>query len=455
MSNIKMLPRYRPKPKNGRYKVKTQEEYVNELKIKNPNVFVVGKYVNAKTPIEHYCMIHEQFWYTSPDNVLSGKGCQLCAKDKISKRLLKTHESYVLDLEKRHPHIIVVDKYINMKTKIKHYCTIHDVIFSVAPDKALHNYGCELCGREKLSSALAKTNEEYLNQVESLNLNVKVMGRYKNSKSKITFKCLIHNKEWQAVAGSILLGYIGCPDCKKIKLQKALSKTQELYIEQVKEVNPFIEVIGNYVNAHTQIKHKCLIHNEIWETSPDSILQGGGCKYCQREKLKETNLKSNTQYLEDLQRINLNIIPLEEYINGETKIQHKCLKCGYIWEVRPQNLLNGTGCPKCIESKGERIIANYLDNNKISYIKQFSFDNCKDIKPLPFDFYIPNLNICIEYDGIQHIKPIEYFGGEKAFKKQQKHDQIKDNYCKNNGITLLRIPYYKNIEEELNNFLVI
>ena len=65
--------------------------------------------------------------------------------------------------------------------------------------------------------------------------------------------------------------------------------------------------------------------------------------------------------------------------------------------------------------------------------------------------------MCIEYDGEQHFKPIEYFGGEAHFKIQQKHDKIKDDFCKENGISLLRIPYYKfdNIEEELNNFIFI
>ena len=63
----------------------------------------------------------------------------------------------------------------------------------------------------------------------------------------------------------------------------------------------------------------------------------------------------------------------------------------------------------------------------------------------------------IEYDGEQHFRPIEYFGGQKKFELQQKHDTIKNEYCKNNGIPLLRIPYFKydNIEEELNNFLFI
>ena len=75
--------------------------------------------------------------------------------------------------------------------------------------------------------------------------------------------------------------------------------------------------------------------------------------------------------------------------------------------------------------------------------------------PIKRCIYLPNNFICIEYDGGQHTKPIEHFGGAKVFERTIKHDKMKDEYCKNNGISLLRIPYFKNVEEELNNFLFI
>ena len=96
-----------------------------------------------------------------------------------------------------------------------------------------------------------------------------------------------------------------------------------------------------------------------------------------------------------------------------------------------------------------------MENNNINYIPQKRFKDCKDNKPLPFDFYLPILNICIEYDGEQHFKSKEHFGGEQGFLTRQKHDQIKTDYCKNNNIPLLRISYKDNIEEKLNNFLFI
>ena len=89
----------------------------------------------------------------------------------------------------------------------------------------------------------------------------------------------------------------------------------------------------------------------------------------------------------------------------------------------------------------------YLNDLNIKYIMQKRFELCKDIKMLPFDFYLPEYNLCIEYDGIQHFIP-QSFGSQmdknKMFKKVKDHDKIKDRYCKKNGIKLLRIPYTRN-----------
>jgi very-short-patch-repair endonuclease len=96
---------------------------------------------------------------------------------------------------------------------------------------------------------------------------------------------------------------------------------------------------------------------------------------------------------------------------------------------------------------GELYIENVLDKNKIEYNKQHTFLDCNNqrqgssCKKLPFDFYLPKYNCCIEYDGEQHFKPKKFFGGEEGFLRRQQLDKIKDQYCKDNGIKLIRIPY--------------
>jgi hypothetical protein len=172
-----------------------------------------------------------------------------------------------------------------------------------------------------------------------------------------------------------------------------------------------------------------------------------------KEKISNKNGSNHSEYIAKLSNINPNIIVLEEYVNTETKIKHKCKVCEHKWSVKPGNILAGKGCPKCNESHGEKNISNYLNINHIAYIPQYTFDDCKDVRKLPFDFYIPELNMCIEYDGEQHFKAVDHFGGEEGLKIRQLHDKIKTSYCEQNNILLLRINYDEDIEEKLHSFI--
>jgi len=102
---------------------------------------------------------------------------------------------------------------------------------------------------------------------------------------------------------------------------------------------------------------------------------------------------------------------------------------------------------------GEKTIKKILDNLNIKYIYQHKFEKCKDKRELPFDFYLPKYKLCVEYDGKQHFESIEFFGGEKAFKTRQKHDQIKNIFCKDNHINLLRIKYNEKIDEKIKKVI--
>lgn len=282
-----------------------------------------------------------------------------------------------------------------------------------------------------------------------MNHNIEVLGTYIDSWTPILHRCLIDDYEWYTAPANTLSGK-GCPQCSG-----NIKRTQEEYIKEVKEINQNIEVAGVYINANTPILHKCRVHKIQWKTSPSSILQGCGCIECGKEKLIKIKSKKHDEYIKELEYINPNIIVMGNYVNSRTPILHKCLIDGHIWNARPANILFGNGCPRCNESKGEKRICLQLDNKNINYERQKSFKDCRDIKPLPFDFYLPNYNIAIEYDGEQHYRAVELFGGKEAFKRRVIHDKIKNDYCKNNDIPLLRISYKQNIEEELNNFLFI
>lgn len=176
---------------------------------------------------------------------------------------------------------------------------------------------------------------------------------------------------------------------------------------------------------------------------------------CGIERRSEKRRRTQEQYIEDVHSVNPYIDVVGEYIDNMTPISHKCKIDGNIWTARPNDILNGKGCPQCNESHGERCVRLWLDNLGVSYVREKTFDDCRNIKPLPFDFYLPDYNICIEYQGRQHYEPVDYFGGEEQFKAQQHNDNIKKEYCDSNNIKLLCIPYYEDVDEQLNNFLFI
>ena len=99
-------------------------------------------------------------------------------------------------------------------------------------------------------------------------------------------------------------------------------------------------------------------------------------------------------------------------------------------------------------------MAKVLKEMNIEFTQQHTFDDCCDKRKLPFDFYLPQYNLCIEYDGKGHYEPIDWGGRGEDWAKEnlewvQNHDIIKDEFCKNNNILLLRIPYWEDVENTI------
>ncbi len=137
----------------------------------------------------------------------------------------------------------------------------------------------------------------------------------------------------------------------------------------------------------------------------------------------------------------------------------KCCK-GHEWqsEIVHRVKENGSGCPICLESRGENKIAEILDGLKVEYIREHRIEGCKNKKHLPFDFYLPKYNVCIEYQGQQHFKPVNFGGkcGMEGHLRTVENDQIKAKFCEENSIKLIDIPYWNfpQIQEIISKFLL-
>jgi len=143
-----------------------------------------------------------------------------------------------------------------------------------------------------------------------------------------------------------------------------------------------------------------------------------------------------------------------KYLGANIKTVFICNKHGKYEQIARYHL-DGNGCPSCKTSKGEDKIVKFLNKNNINFIREKRFDNCKNILPLPFDFYIQDINLLIEYDGEQHFKVIDGWGGSDDFEIRKQRDDIKNNFANDNGIELIRIPYnkYDKIDEILTKII--
>lgn len=296
-----------------------------------------------------------------------------------------------------------------------------------------------------------KAHEDFVLQIKNKFPNISVIGTYTNNKTKIEFQCLVDGcfHKWMARPDNVLSGY-GCPECAKRKISASLAKTHEEFVNEVAIKNPSVKVLGQYTLDNIKIEFQCT-NPECgyrWFTTPDKIIHKmTGCPKCAKARTAQKKTKTHDSFIDEVRIKNPNIEVIGQYAGIKTKIEFKCRVCGHTWLSTPDSILNGgTGCPRCTQSHGERSIANWLQTHLVEFIPQYKFNNCRDIEPLPFDFYLPKHQICIEYDGIQHFQPVN-FGGISDdcaminFQKTQKHDNIKNNYCMQYRITLIRISY--------------
>lgn len=289
-----------------------------------------------------------------------------------------------------------------------------------------------------------KTHEQYVAEVATINPNIEVVGEYVNNSTNILHRCKVDAYEWSPRPANVLSGN-GCPKCAKLSVVQKRTKTHEQYAKEVEKIHPNIEVVGVYVNNHTKILHKCKTDSYEWNAIPRNILNGRGCPRCAGNERY-----GHDEYVCKVAEINPNIEIIERYIDAHKPILHRCKTCCHEWVAIPNNILRGTGCPNCAASKGEKMISSWLNANNISYKPQKRFDSCRDKYTLPFDFYLPDYNICIEYQGVQHYEPIGYFGGEETFEGTVRRDKIKEDYCKKNNIGLIRIKYDEDVCEVLS-----
>lgn len=319
--------------------------------------------------------------------------------------------------------------FINMTTKSKVSCPIHGA-FESRPGCLIKGHGCPKCG-----GSMRLTINEFTEKVQLVHPMYDFKNFiYINNHTKGNVGCPEHGV-FEAKPHNLLAGK-GCPKCNGgIKLN------QVEFIERVIIIHPTYD-FSKFIYAGWNVNGKviCPLHG-LFETFPNNLLNGFGCGRCSGRN------KTTEDFVNEVSLINKkDDFSKFVYINCRTKGIVIC-PLHQMYEASPSNLLKGTGCPKCKESKGEKFISNWLKNNNIEFISQKKFSTCKNIRELPFDFYIQNKNLLIEYDGRHHYKAINFFGGEKGLAERMKNDSIKTNWSIENDFLLIRPNYLMSNDE--------
>lgn len=253
--------------------------------------------------------------------------------------------------------------------------------------------------------------------------------------------------------------------CNKYENSLAYHIQQELQLKlcdvwdfEKNIVNPYF-IYKNY-NGKVWIKCQEKEYHGSYQTKCYHFYEGNGCPYCKGKKVHIDDsfaivYPKKLKYWSDKNKIS----PYNISKKSSKEIWFICDNCGKVFKRRLSNLANsncGVKCLNCISSKGEKRIKNYLDEYNIKYISQKTFNNLVGINNgnLSYDFYLPDYNLLIEYQGEQHEHFVKGFQKSiEDFKKQQEHDKRKRQYAMDNNIELLEIWYwdYDNIENILSN----
>ena len=203
-----------------------------------------------------------------------------------------------------------------------------------------------------------------------------------------------------------------------------------------------------YINAHTKVEIGCSKHGPFFQRPNNHTSHRQGCPSCDlnRKQIRAISLTMTTlEFIERSKLLYGNTLSYGStvYNKSYAPIILTCITHGDFNIARAEKHLMGQGCPSCKEfgSTGERLIVRILSEEGTPYRREYKFDDCRsDVtnRKLPFDFYLPDQNILIEFDGEQHTKESPLFHPGQRFLRMKKHDQIKNDFARSQNIRLYR-----------------
>lgn len=355
--------------------------------------------------------------------------------------------------------------YKTMDTNMLVTCPIHGD-FYITPRKLLSGRGCKECEKEEERK---KKEKELLAKVKELHKDKKwsyEKFKFKTMRDKVTVTCHeigSNGKEhgdFEIRLDHLLSGH-GCKKCR----DDARRKTTEQFIEEAEAIHG----VGRYDYSHAEYENVKTdmpiicheqdeygnVHGVFWQSADDHVIHQHGCPKCYG-----TPKKTREQFIEEAETVHgkgTYDYSLTDYFDNKTKVKIICHekdangKEHGIFLKRPDHHISGKqGCPICKQSRMETETNTILKKFGIAFEEQKTFNW---LGKLRLDFYLTDLNIAIECQGLQHFEPVEFFGGEESFNEIIERDRRKKQLCEANNVPLFYIRYDENVEERLQQIL--
>ena len=410
----------------------TQEQFIQKAKAIHGDKYDFSKsvYSIGNNTVCVICPIHGEFQIRAY-KLLEGVGCRACARspqydtDSFITAARKVHgDNYDYSLV----------KFTRMKDKVNIICKKHGVFTQTASKHVNGKQGCPVCAKE-----IRTTKEWFIEQSRLVHGD-----RYDYSKvvylgveKKVEILCNIHGSFW--TTPELHMRGKNCPKCAQRH-----NYTTEEYITKCKEVHgdKYDYSKTKYTIGADKVEIVCKEHGSFLQEA-SKHLQGRGCSLCSSQAPLTTDV-----FIERCKEIHGDKYQYDKtiYNRSHQKVIVYCVHCKKYFKQEANAHMRGVGCPICSGSKAEYQITTWLDAHKIKYKAEQTFPDCRDKGILMFDFCIYNkdgtIKTLLEYDGLQHFKASDFYGGEKALTLTQYHDAIKNQYCEDHKIPLIRIPYW-------------
>jgi len=339
-------------------------------------------------------------------------------------------------------------EYKDSKTKIIITCLMHGDFIQNPPDHLSGN-GCQQCSIDRRAKKRRLTLKDFLEKAkfkhgDKYNYN-KV--HYLNNNTNIIITCPDHG-DFKQTPNNHFEGK-GCNACGRLS---TISKQRYDISEFIQKANIVHDHYYNYSKvqydgAFTKVRIICPKHGEFMQ-SPGGHLNGKRCSKCANKAAALKITRTKKEFVTQANEVHGNLYDYSnvKYKNNLSKVTIICVKHGSFSQT-PKDHLAGCGCPLCKESRGEKNVRLWLERNNIKFLVQWGDHDCiLNFRVARFDFYLPDFEMLIEFDGVQHFEPVRFGGmsdkkAREHYERQKIVDELKDAWAAKNNFKMVRVSY--------------